>query len=44
VAIKDEGGQQIKTLHVATDHSWSDHRIALQAAIVTWLEGLVAKP
>ena len=43
-AIKDGGGKQIKTLHVATDHSWSDHRIALQAAVVTWLEGLIAKP
>ena len=43
-AIKDGGGKQIKTLHVATDHSWSDHRIALQGAVVTWLEGLIAKP
>ena len=43
-AVKDGGGKQIKTLHVATDHSWSDHRIALQAAVVTWLEGLMPKP
>lgn len=43
-AIKDGGGKQIKTLHVATDHSWSDHRIALQAAVVTWLEALTVKP
>ena len=43
-AIKDGGGKQIKTVHVATDHSWSDHRIALQGAVVTWLEGLIARP
>lgn len=43
-AIKDGGGKQIKTLHVATDHSWSDRRIALQAAVVTWLDSLIAKP
>ena len=43
-AIKDGGGKQIKTLHVATDHSWSDRRIALQAAVVTWLDSLITKP
>jgi pimeloyl-ACP methyl ester carboxylesterase len=43
-AVKDGGGKQIKTLHVATDHSWSDRRIALQAAVVTWLDSLIAKP
>jgi uncharacterized protein len=39
-AIKAKGGQKITTLHVATDHSWSDRRIALQGAIITWLAGL----
>jgi hypothetical protein len=31
------GGQKITTLHVATDHSWSDHRIELESVIINWL-------
>jgi 5-enolpyruvylshikimate-3-phosphate synthase len=27
----------VKTLHVPTDHSWSDHRIALESAVISWL-------
>ena len=29
--------------YTATDHAWSDHRIALQAQIINWLETLPAK-
>ena len=43
-AVQAAGGTRLTIEHVATDHSWSDHRIALQARIVTWLQGLVAKP
>jgi len=43
-AIKAEGGKSLSVIHGATDHSWSDHRIALQSQVVTWLQGLVAKP
>lgn len=39
---KDGGGAKLKTLHVATDHSWSDARIRLQAEILGWLETLKA--
>lgn len=37
---KDGGGAKLKTLHVATDHSWSDARVRLQAEVLGWLETL----
>jgi pimeloyl-ACP methyl ester carboxylesterase len=39
-AIKAQGGSKVTTQHVATDHSWSDHRIALESIIIEWLAGL----
>ena len=39
-AIKAKGGTRVTTMHVATDHSWSDHRIALESIVITWLAGL----
>jgi uncharacterized protein len=39
-AIKADHGNQVTAIHVATDHSWSDHRIALESTIITWLAGL----
>jgi pimeloyl-ACP methyl ester carboxylesterase len=39
-AIKVDHGNQVTTIHVATDHGWSDHRIALESMIITWLGGL----
>jgi uncharacterized protein len=39
-AIEAKGGHKITIIHFATDHSWSDHRIALESAILTWLAGL----
>lgn len=39
-AIKAAGGTKVNTMHVATDHGWSDHRIALEAMILTWLAEL----
>jgi uncharacterized protein len=39
-AIEARGGHKITTIHVATDHSWSGHRIALESTILTWLAGL----
>jgi pimeloyl-ACP methyl ester carboxylesterase len=39
-AIRASGGHEITASHVATDHSWSDHRIALENAILTWLAAL----
>lgn len=39
-AIKAANGSKLSTLHVATDHSWSDSRIRLQHEILTWLATL----
>ncbi len=38
--ITAKGGQNVTSLHVATDHSWSDHRILLESTIISWLAGL----
>lgn len=39
-AVARTGGTGVKTLHVATDHSWSDARIRLQTEILNWLTTL----
>ena len=39
-AIKAKGGTQVTAMHVDTDHGWSDHRIALESIVVTWLAAL----
>jgi uncharacterized protein len=39
-AIRADGGTHVRTAHVATDHSWSDQRIALEAMVISWLESL----
>jgi pimeloyl-ACP methyl ester carboxylesterase len=36
-AIKAKGGNRITAVHVATDHGWSDRRIALESTIINWL-------
>lgn len=36
-AIEARGGHKVTAMHVATDHSWSDHRIALQDIVLRWL-------
>jgi pimeloyl-ACP methyl ester carboxylesterase len=38
--IQAQGGKKVTTMHVATDHSWSDHRIALESTILKWLAEL----
>jgi pimeloyl-ACP methyl ester carboxylesterase len=40
--IKAAGGTQVTSAHVPTDHSWSDHRIALETLVIDWLNGLPA--
>jgi pimeloyl-ACP methyl ester carboxylesterase len=40
VALRALGNDRITTLHAATDHSWSDRRIALESAVINWLEAL----
>lgn len=42
-AIRQSGGTRLKTLHVATDHSWSDARIRLGSEILAWLAALNAQ-
>jgi uncharacterized protein len=39
-AVEANGGHKVTKVHVSTDHGWSDHRIALQGTILTWLAGL----
>jgi hypothetical protein len=39
-AIKAKGGNNITAIHIATDHSWSDHRVFLESTVITWLAGL----
>jgi len=36
------GGAPVTEVHIATDHSYSDHRIALEVAVIRWLDGLPA--
>ena len=38
-AIRRLGGTRVTTMHAATDHSWSDRRVALISAVLRWLEG-----
>ena len=39
-AIQADGGKQVQSIHAPTDHSWSDHRIFLEAAVIRWLDDL----
>lgn len=38
--LKSEGNARVTTAHRATDHSWSDSRIALAGALLEWLQTL----
>jgi uncharacterized protein len=40
-AIAAKGGHQASVKHFATDHSYSDQRIALESEIINWLDGLL---
>lgn len=35
--VKAAGGTRIAGKYVVTDHSWSDHRIALESLVINWL-------
>lgn len=39
-AINARGGSKVTSIHQATDHSWSDRRIYLEATIIDWLASL----
>jgi acetyl esterase/lipase len=38
--IKSAGGKTVGSHYVLTDHSWSDHRIALESLVIQWLQSL----
>ena len=38
--VRAEGNTRVTAAHQPTDHSWSDKRIALESAVVTWLQRL----
>ncbi|HJQ18946.1 MAG TPA: alpha/beta fold hydrolase [Gemmatimonadaceae bacterium] len=38
--VRALGNTRVSTTHVATDHSWSDRRIALESAVLNWLASL----
>jgi pimeloyl-ACP methyl ester carboxylesterase len=39
-AVQEAGGRSVIVRHEATDHSWSGRRIVLEAAVISWLQGL----
>lgn len=40
VALRRLGNRRIASVHFPTDHSYSDQRIALESAVLRWLEAL----
>ncbi len=38
------GGAELQVGHEPTDHSWSDHRIALETRVIEWLGSLPPSP
>lgn len=39
-AVRASDATRVTAVHVATDHGWSDHRIALESLIIDWLAAL----
>jgi len=39
-AVEKAGNGKVTAVHMATDHSYSDHRIALETAVLAWLAGM----
>jgi len=42
-AAKKSGNREVNTVHIPTDHSYSDRRIALQQTVLDWLARLTRK-
>jgi hypothetical protein len=38
--VRAQGNTRATLVHVATDHGWSDRRIALQDTVIRWLQSL----
>jgi len=43
-ALRKAGDTRVTEVHMETDHVYSDHRIALQAAVLHWLQSLGQTP
>jgi ribonuclease BN (tRNA processing enzyme)/pimeloyl-ACP methyl ester carboxylesterase len=41
--LRRAGDTKVAEAHIQTDHPFSDHRIAMQAAVVNWLETIVPR-
>lgn len=41
-ALQKAGNSRVIEIHMDTDHAYSDHRIALQVAVLQWLETVLA--
>ena len=41
--LRKGGDASVTEVHMHTDHPFSDHRIAMQAAIINWLESIMRK-
>jgi pimeloyl-ACP methyl ester carboxylesterase len=39
-ALKKAGAPRVTAIHMATDHTYSDHRIALETAVIAWLDSM----
>jgi hypothetical protein len=39
-AVRARGNARVTAVHLPTDHSYSDQRIALESAVLRWLEGM----
>ena len=39
-AVRARGNTHVATVHLPTDHSYSDQRIALESAVIRWLQAL----
>ena len=42
-ALHNAGNDRVTTLHLSTDHSYSDQRIALSNAVLKWLASLIPR-
>jgi pimeloyl-ACP methyl ester carboxylesterase len=42
-AVRAKGDTSVTIIHYATDHSYSDKRIALESSIISWLDRLPAR-
>jgi acetyl esterase/lipase len=39
-AVRARGSRDVRSVHVSTDHGWSDRRIELETLVIGWLQSL----